>query len=339
MELILGGTGFLGAHLAAYLIKKGKDVAIFHRASSSKFELEKIFYYHFNNEYKQKLANIHYLIGDISDPFSIEKALNQNQNVYNCTGFVSFDPKYKNNVIQINQNFQEQLVNVLLNSNIRKYCHVSSIAALGRMKESEIINEESFWEADKLNTLYSYAKYKGELQAWRAYYEGLNTVIVNPGVILGVGDWNKGVCKLFRLVDKGLAFYTNGISGYVGVDDVVKAMDLVTDSDVSGERYVLVSENITYKCLFEEMAYYLEKKPPYIHANLFLRQTVIAFDYIKSLMLQKSRTYSNEFARLAGAVSMYSSEKFSNKFQYAFEPISETIKKTCEFYKEDMFKT
>ena len=173
------------------------------------------------------------------------------------------------------------------------------------------------------------------MQAWRGFYEGLNTVIVNPGVILGVGDWSKGTCKLFKLIDKGLAFYTNGLSGYIGVEDVAKTMDILVESEVKGERFVLVSENISYKALFDEMAKYLEKRPPYIYANYFLRQTVVTLDYMKSLLFMKERTYSDEFARLAASVSRYSSNKFIDKFQYSFEPISETIKKTCTFFKED----
>jgi len=298
-------------------------------------ELEKIFYYHFKDDYQKKLKSIQYFTGDISNPFDVENALRQEQNIFNCTGFVSFDPKYKKNIIQVNQDYQEQLIDVLLNSNIRKYCHVSSIASLGRKKENEEIDEETYWETNKLNTLYSYAKYQGELQAWRGFYEGLNTVIVNPGVILGVGDWSKGTCKLFKLIDKGLAFYTNGLSGYIGVEDVAKTMDILVESEVKGERFVLVSENISYKALFDEMAKYLEKRPPYIYANYFLRQTVVTLDYMKSLLFMKERTYSDEFARLAASVSRYSSNKFIDKFQYSFEPISETIKKTCTFFKED----
>jgi len=85
------------------------------------------------------------------------------------------------------------------------------------------------------------------MEIWRGIAEGLNAVIINPSIILGPGDWNSGSSKLFTTMYNGLKFYSIGSNGFVDVEDVVKAMILLMNSEISGNRFVINSENINYK--------------------------------------------------------------------------------------------
>jgi dihydroflavonol-4-reductase len=88
--------------------------------------------------------------------------------------------------------------------------------------------------------------------------EGLDAVIVNPSIVLGPGNWNAGSSRLFKTVWDGLRFYTKGVTGYVDVKDVVKAMLLLMKDENFGkcknQRFLLNSENWSYQKLFNHIA-------------------------------------------------------------------------------------
>lgn len=333
MNLITGGTGFLGGHVAALLLKSGQEVAIFKRKQSSLFELQLIFQYHFGNQADAYLKKIVFREGDLCDEASLDVATENVTNVYHCAAMVSFQPKDRQTMFETTVTGTELLVNVLLRKNIRRFCHVSSIAATGRSNSNDLIDEESYWEKNSYSTAYSEAKYKSELEVWRGIAEGLPAVIVMPGVIIGPGDPAKGTCQLFTLVNNGLKFYTCGVNGYVDVEDVAKCMIQLVNSDITAQRFMLVSENISYRTLLSTIARYLRKKPPSIHASVSIRKAIIAFDMLRSVLTGKKRVFSNDFARVAGSILYYSSNKIQNTIQYKFQPIAHSIEKTAAFYK------
>ena len=53
------------------------------------------------------------------------------------------------------------------------------------------------------------------MEVWRVSEEGVEVVIVNPGVILGSGYWKTGSGKLFHQVFNGFNYYSEGITGFV----------------------------------------------------------------------------------------------------------------------------
>ena len=85
------------------------------------------------------------------------------------------------------------------------------------------------------------------MEIWRGQQEGLNVVIVNPGVIFGSGFWNQGSGLFFTKIKKGFPFYTNGLTAYVGVTDVVKIMIQLMKNNIVGERFTVIAENVTFK--------------------------------------------------------------------------------------------
>ena len=80
------------------------------------------------------------------------------------------------------------VVNMALEKNVRRFIHISSVAALGRKTNGAHVNEEKKWEENKFNTHYAISKYRSELEVWRGIAEGLNGIIVNPSTVIGYGD-------------------------------------------------------------------------------------------------------------------------------------------------------
>ena len=167
--------------------------------------------------------------------------------------------------------------------------HVSSVSALGRIREGEYITENMQWTEETSNSKYGQSKYMGELEVWRGIAEGLNAVIVNPSLILGAGDWNESSTEIFQSVYKEFPWYADGASGFVDVRDVARAMILLMGSEITAERFILSGENSSYRDLFNKIADAFNKKrpskkvTPLLAAIVWRWETNINFCYKKKL--------------------------------------------------------
>jgi nucleoside-diphosphate-sugar epimerase len=192
--------------------------------------------------------------------YALEDALQNITEVYHCAGLVSFNPKDEKKLFSINVDGTANVVNAALNAGVKKFVHVSSVAAIGRIRPGELINEKMEWTPETSNSRYGYSKYLGEMEVWRGVAEGLDAVVINPSIILGPGNWNEGSTKIFKSVYDEFPWYTEGVSGFVDVEDVAAAMIALMKSDITAEKFIVSAENISYQHLFNMIAKAFNKK-------------------------------------------------------------------------------
>jgi dihydroflavonol-4-reductase len=234
MILVTGGTGLVGGNLIWHLLKENDRIVAIRRRTSNPEALRIIFSF-YTSTIDEFLDRIDWIIADLLDENSISEAMQNISVVYHCAAIVSFDNKAEI-ISETNVTGTRNVVRAALKNNISKLCFVSSIAACGSSGNDAATDEETGWKDSPNHSLYKLSKYYSEQEVWKGIKEGLNAVIVNPGVILGVSGTHTGSSEIFLHVQKGLMFYTKGGSGYVDVQDVVQAMILLTKSDISGER-------------------------------------------------------------------------------------------------------
>ncbi len=271
---------------------------------------------------------------DILDVIGLEDAMQNVAQVYHCAAIVSFDPRDVDKMRKINVDGTANVVNAALHANVEKLVHVSSIAAIGRTKQSKVISEETKWERSKLNSEYGISKYLAEQEVWRGAAEGLNIAIVNPSVILGSGRWEEGPLKFFKLVYQQYPFYTTGTSGFVDVRDVARFMLLLMESDISRERYLLNAENLTFQTLMNEIARQLGKKPPAVRVTPVTQQIVWRLEWLRSRLFGAKPLITREIAQRATASYLYENEKSLSVFDFDYTPIRQTIAETAAQFRE-----
>ncbi|HEY9115289.1 MAG TPA: hypothetical protein VIN10_11375, partial [Bacteroidales bacterium] len=176
------------------------------------------------------------------------------------------------------------------------------------------------------------SKYEAEREVWRGMAEGLNAVIVNPSIIIGPGNWNSGSSQMFTTMWEGLKFYTEGTNGFVDVNDVANAMILLTEGDFSGERYILSSENISYKQFFEWLAEAMNVTSPKYKAGKILSEAGVVFLKLKSIFSRKKHTITAETARTANRQYHYSNKKFIEATGMKFKPVKESVRQTAAIF-------
>lgn len=332
MILVTGGTGLVGSNLLHYLLSKGESVRAIYR-NKDKIEIVKSF---FEESKSESLYNkIDWIEADIIDIPSLELAFKNIEMVYHCAALISFDPKEEEKLRKTNIEGTANMVNCALDFGVKKFCYVSSIAALGDLASHEkIINEETEWNPEKPHSDYALSKYGAEMELWRAFQEGLPIIIVNPGVILGAGFWELGSGEIFKKIDKGIPFYTKGSSGFIDVKDVVAIMFQLMKSSISGERFILVSENVVYKNLITWISEALNRKKPSFYAKPWMTSLAWRMDWVLSKLFFTKRSLSRAMAKSLHSKDQYSNDKIKNVIDFELKSIKVSSQEIALIYQK-----
>jgi dihydroflavonol-4-reductase len=328
MILVTGGTGLLGSHLLFDLAQQGKKLRVLYRNESGKAALLKTFLF-YQPEATKLLEKLEFVQGDVLDYFSLLDALVGVNEVYHCAAMVSFAPKDAALMTKINVEGTANLVNACIECGVKKLCHVSSVAALGKAEQGNAVDENTFWKSSPENSIYSISKYKSEQEVWRGVQEGLNAIVVNPTVILGPGDWEKGSSNLFRSAKKGMKYYTEGVTGFIDVRDVSKCMIQLMESNLVNERYLLNAENFSYRNFFDVANTCFQKAKPHIHASLWLSNVVWRIEKLRSFFTGSNPLITRETTRAAHQKNYFSNQKIKEAIGINFIPIAKSISDTC----------
>ena len=332
MILVTGGTGLVGTHLLASLVQKHDKIRAIHRKSSNLDAVKEVFSFYFDDVTSQ-FSKIEWIEADITDTTSLEKVFVNITYVYHVAALVSFSPKEYHSMRTINIDGTANIVNFSIAQKVQKLCFVSSIAAVDKTHKNGLIDETGDWTVEANNYGYAITKYGAEMEVWRGTQEGLDAVIVNPGLILGSGCWNTSSGKIFNEVDKGLKFYTEGVTGYVSVKDVIKSMVNLMESNIVNERYILVAENWSLKDILFEIADAFGKKRPKIKVTTLLAQITWRLLYIPSKLFGTEAKLTKQTAKSIHNKYHFSNEKIKKAIGIEFEPIDEVIEEVCGNFK------
>jgi len=324
MILVTGASGFVGAHLTKGLSESGAIVrALYHQ--------------HPPTEEMLRWPGVSWKQADLLDIYDVEEVLNGIGEVYHCAAIVSFNPARKEEVIHVNTEMTCNLVNAAIDADVRKMVHISSIASLGRNGTTKEITEEAQWEESNHNSAYAAGKYAAEMEVWRIIGEGLDAVILNPGIILGEPltphGWDDGSARLMQTAYKEFPFYTDGVTAFVDVADVVRAAISLMQSDISAERFILSAGNIPFREIFNLMADSLGRRRPRFHAGSVATSLVWRWSALQRLFTGRAPVITRETARNAQLQCFYKADKITVALpQFAYTPIDATIARMANAY-------
>jgi len=324
MILVTGGTGLVGAHLLYKLAAEGKEVRAIYRNEQALEKTKNVFSCYTNN-YTPLFNTIEWVKADILDLPALAEAFNEVSEVYHCAAFISFAPNDYHLLRKINIEGTANIVNIGISKNINKLCYVSSVATLGNSLGAEPLNESTYWNPELDNSVYAITKYGAEMEVWRGTQEGLNAVIVNPGVIIGAGIWENGTGQLFKKAQKGIAFYSSGSIGIVAVEDVTSVMIKLMDSDITNERFILVAESWTYQKFLQILAKSVNSKVPQKPISKKTLSLLWRLDWLKHKITRQKRQLTKQLAKSLSSKHRYSNLKIKQTLNYQFKDMEAYI--------------
>jgi len=322
LVFVTGSTGFLGAYLIKDLVLKGYQVKAIRRSNKFPFFIP-----------LDILKNVEWVQGDVLDVMTLNESMKSADVVIHAAAKVSFEKKERNEMYSTNIQGTANVVNAAIENNIRRFVHVSSVAALGRKADGSVVTENQLWVNSKIHTHYAISKYRAEMEVWRGIGEGLNAVIVNPSTILGYGDWNSSSCAIFKSAYLEIPWYTMGVNGFVDVEDVAKAIILLMETRINSERFILNSENWSFRELLNEIAKGFGKKIPTRHATPLVASLAWRMEKLKYLFSNHRPLLTRESAKMAQTKSYFNNTKILEALPgFSFSPLKQTIQKACRKY-------
>ena len=320
MIFITGATGLLGTEITKSLIIKGESIKILHRPDSNL------------SAFKSFGNKITFVEGDLSDTILLQKELVNIDTVIHCAALVSFDKKDRKKLDSCNVQGTKNLVDAAVQNSVKKFIHLSSVAALGRTKKQAIISESQKWISSKLNSNYAVSKYLAELEVWRGFEEGLNGFILNPSIVLGKGDWNKSSSTLFKLIYNQRKHYPEGHLNYVDLKDLRDILVSLMESDVNHERFIINAGSISFKNLFEKASLEFGFVGNRKLISTFWLKTIKTLIDISSLFTSTPRVLTKETLQSLSNPSKYDNSKIKKLLTFEFRTLDNTLKDVIPYY-------
>jgi nucleoside-diphosphate-sugar epimerase len=331
MILVTGGTGLVGSHLLFQLVSKGLSVRAIYR-DSSKLEDVRVLFGFYSEDADTYFEQINWSKATLNDIPALEEAFADVTHVYHCAALISFDPEDFKALVRTNEIGTANVVNLCINHNVRKLCYVSSIAALGKTLDDSKIDEETEWNSARGNP-YALTKHLAEMEVWRGTQEGVPAVIVNPGVIIGPGNWESGSGRLFSFAAKGGSYYPPGGSGFVSVDDVIRMMVQLMESDIENEQFIAVESNLSYQEILSDIALALGRKPPKNEIPIGLLKLFWRLDWLRSNFGGQKRKLTKAQVEALMKRSYYNTDKARHRLNFEYGQLLDSIEFTAKKFR------
>ncbi|WP_294263441.1 NAD-dependent epimerase/dehydratase family protein [uncultured Chryseobacterium sp.] len=322
MVFVTGATGILGRVVVLELLKKGKNVRAAKRAASNLNDVRHSYTF-YTKDPDGFFNRIEWVDVDFDDINSLQDALEGVEEVYHCAAKVSFDPNDEKEMYHTNIKGTENLLHACEGSGVKKFLHVSSIAVLDTLNEQGEMDEDSSFNPKLEHSAYALSKHLSEMEAWRASAEGLNVIIINPGMIIGSGNWGESSGDIFPTFEKN-SFTFSGGSNYVDVRDVAQIAVELMEKNCFGERFIIVAEGRRYTELAKQIRSKLGLKNAKVLSEFQLnvgRWANILFGWL----IPKLRMITKSNIKAISSLNTVSNSKIKKRLDNQFISLSESI--------------
>lgn len=314
------------------LVSEGRDVRALKRVSSDLAKVREVFDFYHGDNAQELFQRIQWVDGDLLDVVSLHDGMKGCDQVIHAAAMVSFHPRESDTLYQMNVLGTRYVVDAALEAGIKRFLHISSVAALGRKNNGVAINENSKW-VDGLDTSgYARSKYGAEQEVWRATEEGLSAVIVNPVVVVGAGRAEHSSGQIFEGAS-GRSRYIDGMISLVDVRDVsVMALRLM-ESELQSERFVLCSQDLENQDFMAEMSHVMGTRPPKKQIQNWILEAAWRLVALKDLIFRTKSLLTKETVRGSQNRFTYDASKVKDTLGMEFITAKQSLDYFAPFYR------
>ena len=311
--VLTGATGLLGAYLArAFAADPGLSLTATRRPGSDASALADV-------------PGIDWRTGDLGDVGFLDECLRGAGAVVHAAGLVSHDPRDARRLRRTNVDLTAGLVDAALAHEVPHFVYVSSTAALSPARRDAVADERYLaYHPQDDSSAYARSKFAGELEVWRGAEEGLGITILNPSIVLGVGDWQRSSARLITWVAKGQRYYPPGGTGYVDARDVAAFAKTCLDAGPAGRRYVVNAENWRFRRFFAAVAEAIGVSPPRLEAQPWQTELLWRGARVQSALTGGTPLLTKASARRSMRVLTYDN-RASLKAGAQYRPLEQTV--------------
>lgn len=235
---VTGGTGYVGWEICKRLLNDGHEVVALCRQIPM----------------HEKRVGLKWISGNLEDVGSIKRAMEGCTHVFHCAALARAWHPDPNAFFEANVAGTENLLEAAKYHEVAKIVFTSTAGVFGKSLSAPLAEEDP--RLEPFENDYDQTKFLAE-EKIRAYAAtGRQAVIVNPSRVFGPGNATPSNVvnnTMLRYVKQ--PFYLvpgNGTAkgNYVFIDDVVDGHIRAMEKGISGERYIIGGENISYNDLY-----------------------------------------------------------------------------------------
>lgn len=329
---VTGGTGLIGSHLVAELLKRGCRVKLLVRDMRRIGQLRETLSRMGAESY---YGRIEFCETELNNPHTLTSALTDIEVVFHCAALVTLDPEEDEKVVLVNTEITTHVVDACLRCGVELLVHISSIATLGECRIGQnTVDEMCILSNPVGRSSYSVSKIYAENTVQRGMVEGLRAVIVNPSVVIGEGDLNSSSSRLVAYAMHRRVFYTKGVKGYVDVRDVARAAVCLAEiPQAVGKRFIVSAENLSFGALFSMAARISGHWPPLIPLGRRVLTGIYKVEKLLNKWFGRRPILSEALIANACDESYYDNSRMKNLLNFTYTPIRETLERVIRYYK------
>ncbi len=323
MIAVTGANGLLGSFITQQLLSIHSEVVAVVRPDANLELLRPV------------NSAITFRHSDVTDLPSLQQALAGATTVVHVAGVVSFNRAHRDRVYQVNVEGTRNVINCCLKLGVKNVIHVSSVAALGRSKESKQVDETTRWVASNLNTDYAESKHLAELEVFRGMEEGLQVSMVNPSVILAPVRSGQSSAQLFSYIEKGWPFYGDGDLNFVDVRDVAHLVQQLVSQPRNGERYIANAGTVSLKQMLDGISARLNKPKPKLRIPGALVAAAAWAEEGRARLAGKEPMLTRQSVKLLKENFFFNNQKAIAELGMRFRTLDETLDWCCQVLKNN----
>jgi dihydroflavonol-4-reductase len=249
--LVTGASGFVGSAVARIARKRGFEVRVVVRKTSSRQNIEAL--------------DAEVVIGDMRDQASMRAAMKGVRYLFHVAADYRIWARDPSEIERANLEGTEATMRAALAEGVERIVYTSSVATLKVNAAGDIGDETKPADARQTIGAYKRSKVLAERAVERMVAnDGLPAVIVNPSTPIGPRDVKPtptGRIIVEAATGKIPAFVDTGLN-LVHVDDVALGHFLALERGVTGERYILGGANLSLQQMLADIAGLAGRKPP-----------------------------------------------------------------------------
>jgi dihydroflavonol-4-reductase len=259
MDLVTGGSGFVGHHVVSELIRRGRDVRIYDRQPLSEDAL------HTGASHEgHDVGRVEMVIGDILDAHELRRALGGCRTVYHLAADPNLWHRDRDHFDRVNRGGTELVLTLAREAGVERVVHTSTEAVLTPRRSKTPITETVSVDLEDMVGDYCRSKLRAEQAALRATEAGLPVVIVNPAMPLGPGDrtLTPPTRMLVDFLSGRTPAYLDAYLSFVDVRDAALGHVRAAERGVPGRRHLLVGGTVRAADFFTVLAKVANRRPP-----------------------------------------------------------------------------
>jgi dihydroflavonol-4-reductase len=311
--LVTGGSGFIGQHLVAALLRRGRRVRILDVRAPACPE-----------------AGAQYVKGSVLDPTAVQEALDGVDEVYHLAALPGMWMPDKEDFYAVNCRGTEIVISAACRRNVSRLLHCSTESILFSPSSTEpVVTERICTMLDEMPGAYTRSKMIAEQRAFQAAASGFPVVIANPTMPIGSHHRNltPPIVMLRYFLSRRIQIYFDFVMNLVDVRDVASGLLLVMERGRNGHRYVLGGEDISLKKLLNMLGTISGRNALRIPIPAEIAQVVAAaMEFMADHVTRRSPAATLEGARIATRSKVLSLEKSRRELGYAPRPIESALR-------------